>query len=47
MTDTQTEESQTKPISYKIENSQDNLVNPEDNSTNVGNLKPEEKTDIF
>ena len=47
MTDTQTEESQTKPISYKIGNSQDNLVNPEDNSTNVDNLKPEEKTDIF
>ena len=36
-----------QPISYKIENSQDNLVNPEDNSTNVDNLKPEEKTDIF
>ena len=47
MTDTQTEESQNQQTPNKIENSQDNLVNPEDNSTNVGNLKPEEKTDIF
>ena len=47
MTDTQTEESQTQQIPNNIENSQDNLVYPEDNSTNVDNLKPEEKTDIF
>lgn len=40
MTDTQTQESITKPISYKIEESQDNSVN-------TAKSTPEEATDFF
>lgn len=46
MTDTQTEESN-KPISYKIENSQSNSVNTEENLTNVANSTLEETTEFF
>lgn len=47
MTDTRTEESKTRPISYKIEDSQSNSANPEDNSANVTDSTPKERTDVF